>query len=184
MSESGMQNRGRPDAQLDSTHFIVKYCGGSGGGGCTTPLTGTQVSWLVKVSKNVVYNRRIVIENPEFYGIRLWNDAGFDGLCSHSLGVVEHSFFVSFSADGVLSDDEIRSNGVELSGAVPYTFDIPFRLLPQPILPEGGPNPDWAGSLYIHVLHDSNGLLMNESVDGLIGEGSLRIVKHDMDTHQ
>lgn len=179
MSESGMRNRGRPDALVEASHMLFLYCGGSGAGGCITPPSGRSAVFSFQVPKFITYNRRLVLENKVVSGLRFWNNAGSDGICPNSLGVVESPFWVAFTDNGILDENSIETKGIRLSGALPYNFEVPADHLPQPVLPNGGgPNPNWVSIIYVHVFWKTAGL-MNEG--GVIGNRSVKIAKHDYD---
>ncbi len=180
-SSSGLQKRGRPDALVEASHLAFQYCGGSGAGSCLDPLVGRSTFFLIEVPKFIAYNRRLVLLNDEVTGLRFWNDAGSDGICSHSMGSTEYPFWLAFSdgnSGGFMTDEEIENQGIQLSGALPYEIEVPADKLPQPVLPGGGPNPEWTSVIYVHVLWKEPGLI-NEGGD--IGKRSLRVVKHDYD---
>lgn len=182
MSDAGLIKRGRPDALVEASHLLFRYCGGLGGGGCLEPVTGQFTTFLIEVPKFIVYNRRITFLNKEVSGIRFFNDAGPDGLgCDHSLGGTEFPFWVAFSdagSGGSITAEQIERRGIQLSGELPYTFDVPAEYLPQPVLPGGGANPDWTAVIYVHILWKVPGLI---NAGGDIGPHSFKIVKHDYD---
>lgn len=176
---NGLQDRGKPDALNVASHYLFRYCGGTGGAPCADILNTTSTVFSFRVPKLLTFNRRIIFENPEFRGIRIWNDGGAADLCSHSTASPEHTFYVAFSDDGVMSDAEIVQKGIPLSGALPYTFEVTAERLPQPVLPNnGGPNPSWNNRIYVHV-YWGNAAYVNEGSP--ISSNSLVIVKHDYD---
>jgi hypothetical protein len=174
MSESGKQFTGRPNTDQLETFRLLLYCGGGGGGGCILPLGVTGVVLKYRVQKFITYNRKIVIHNKEFQGVRIFEDAGSDGFCPNSLGT-ERSFWMGLAADPGLPVEATAKAGLELSGALPYDIEFPADLCPQPT------DPAWENFVYVYIWWGSP-LLMNES--GLPDENALAIVKHDKDTKQ
>lgn len=171
MSEAGRVARGRPDAMVEAGYLYFIYCGGKGGGGCLEPLGTTGVVLTIRVPKFIVHHRRIIFENREFYGIRIYTDGGAVFLCDHSLGS-EVSWYMALSNDGILTDQEIQERGIQISGALPYEIEFLEDKIPQPS--EGG----YAGKLYVHIYWGNAGYI-NEN--GTIDNDSIKIVKHDYD---
>ena len=181
MSNRGLMNRGRPTASTDASHYLYRYCGGSGAGLCATPLTTTSTVFSFQVPSAITYNRRIIFENRDLYGLRFWDNGGPNPPCDDTVGTTEYPFWLAFSDDGNLTDAEIEAQNIQLSGALPYAIEIPAEKLPQPILKGGGANPDWVSIIYVHVLWKTIGLV-NEGGD--ITQRCLRISKHDYDIKQ
>jgi hypothetical protein len=172
MSNGGRVDRGRPDAMVEAGYIFLRYCGGSGGGGCLVPLGTTKTAFLIRMPKFIVHHRRIIFENKEFEGIRIYTDAGADGFgCLHSLGV-EQSWYMALSNSGVMADADIISRGIQLSGTLPYQIEFKEDKIPQPV--EGG----YSGVIYVHVYWGNAGYI-NEN--GAIDANSIKIVKHDYD---
>lgn len=171
MSDTGQLNRGRPDAMVEAGFLFFRYCGGQGGGGCLVPLGVTKTSFLINIPKFIVHHRRIIFENKEFDGIRIYTDGGAFGGCPNTLGT-EVSWYMALSNSGVMSDADIISKGLLLSGALPYQIEFGQEKIPQPV--EGG----YSGVIYVHVLWGNAGYI-NEG--GTIDNNSIKIVKHDYD---
>lgn len=173
MSESGLRNLGRPDANVEASYLAFRYCGGSGGGGCITTLGQTGIVLSYRLQKFIVHNKRIIFENKEFFGVRIYSDAGASGGCSHSLGV-EQPFWMALSIDGNLTDAQVVERGVQLSGPLPYTIEFKAEDIPQPY--EGG----WSAHIFVHLYWGNAGFIV-ENQDSEITEASMRVVKHDYD---
>lgn len=171
MSDTGRENRGRPDANVEAGFLYFRYCGGSGGGDCPVPLGATKTNFIIRMPKAIVWHRRIIFENLEFLGVRIYTDAGATAFCSHSFGT-EVSWYMALSNDGVMADADIIANGIELSGALPYEIEFTQDMIPQPT--EGS----YSGVIYAHIYWGNSGYL-NEG--GTITENSFKIVKHDYD---
>lgn len=171
MSDSGQIARGRPDAQVEASYLYFRYCGGMGGGGCLDPLGTTKTAFLLRMPKFIVHHRRIILENREFFGIRIYTDGGSTGFCAHSLGA-EVSWYMALSNSDTMSDADIMSRGIQLSGALPYDIEFREDKIPQPI--DGG----YSGVIYVHVYWGNAGYI-NEN--GAIDQNSVKIVKHDYD---
>lgn len=175
MSDSGRNNFGRPDAMVEAGYLRFIYCGGSGGGGCVSPMGVTSKVLEYRLQKYIVFNKRIVFENREFFGVRMYTDAGPDGLgCTHSLGS-EVPFWLALSIDGNLTDAEVIARGKQVSGALPYQIEFNAKDIPQPY--EGG----WASHVFLHVVWGNTGYINGGNVLGTITPDAFRIVKHDYD---
>ena len=176
MSNSGFCPVGRPDAMLeDANYLFFVYCGGMGGGGCVIPLGVTGVSYPVKIPKFITRNTKLVFENPEFIGIRLYTDAGPAGFCANSIGT-EVPFYMALSVDGLLTGEQIMAQGVQLSGALPYSIEFNELKIPQPT------HPDWDGNIYVQ-LYWGNAAYIN-GAGGLPDNTTLQITKHDYEIVQ
>lgn len=173
MSDSGQKDVGRPDAKIDGGFIFYMYCGGSGGGGCITPLGVTGVVLAYRVPKFIVRNRRIIFENKEWFGIRIFTNGGSDGFCPNTLGS-EVGFYMALSADGQLTDAQVVQRGKFVSGALPYDIEFLGKDMPQPA--EGA---NWLGYIFVHIYWGNTGY-MNEGGNA-ITENALRIKKHDYD---
>lgn len=177
MSDGGRENFGRPDAMVEAGYLRFIYCGGSGGGGCLSPLGAVGAVLTYRLQKYIVFNKRIIFENKEFYGVRIYTDAGPDGLgCLHSLGV-EKPFYMALSIDGNLTNAEIVRKGKLLSGAQPYQIEFNAKDIPQPY--EGG----WADHIFVHLYWGDAGYLNGGDSIGssFPSDDAFRIVKHDYD---
>lgn len=176
MSDAGRTDKGRPDAMVEAGYLAFRYCGGAGGGGCLVPAGATGVVLEYQLQRYIVFNKRIVFENKEFFGVRFYTDAGPDGFCSHTLGV-EVPVYMALSIDGNLTDAEVQARGVPLTGALPYAIEFNAKDIPQPY--EGG----WASHIFVHLYWGSAGYLNQSSdiIGALPTENSFRITKHDYD---
>lgn len=173
MSDSGFQKVGRPDAGVNGGFIFFQYCGGQGGGGCLPLLGVTGVVLEYKMPRFIVRNRRIVFENKEFLGVRIYDDGGSTPFCDHSLGT-EQGFYMALSNDGNLSTEEVIQRGVFLTGALPYDVEFLAKDIPQPA--EGA---NWLGYIYVHLYWGSTSYI-NEG--GFTPDQfSFRIKKHDYD---
>lgn len=176
MSNNGFCTIARPDAMLeDANYLFFVYCGGSGGGGCVLPLGVTGVTYPVKIPKFITRNTKLVFENPEFIGIRIYTDAGPSGFCANSLGS-EVPFYMALSVDGIMTDAEIVAQGVQLSGTLPYSIEFTELKIPQPT------NPAWNGNIYVHIYWGNAGYL--NGAGGLPDDSTLQITKHDYEIQQ
>ncbi len=171
MSDTGQLKRGRPDAMVEAGYLFFRYCGGMGGGGCVSQLGITKTSFLIRIPKFIVHHRRIIFENKEFEGIRIYTDGGASGGCPSSIGT-EVSWYMALSNSDVMSDADIMSRGIQLSGALPYQIEFREEKIPQPV--DGG----YSGVIYVHVLW-GNTTYINEG--GTIDTESVKIIKHDYD---
>lgn len=169
--DSGRLAVGRPDAQVEAAYITFQYCGGSGGGGCLLPLGVTSTKITFRVPRFIVFNRRILFENREFFGVRIYTDGGASGGCPNSLGV-EQPFYVALSSDGNLTDAQVIAKNKQFSGALPYTMEFLSKDIPQP--KEAG----WGGYLFLHIVW-GNATYMTEG--GTISERSIALIKHDYD---
>lgn len=177
MSETGKSDVGYPRSQEETRKFqLLLFCGGAGGGDCVVLLSGTQFVYSIKVPKFLVYNKSLILENPEFTGIDIFTDAGAAGFCDHSAGT-RIPWWIGFSDDGVLTDAEVIAQGIQITGAPPHQIEVQGLKLPQPVLLGGGANPDWENRIYVHIVWGLEGAVAQFTLSEL----SLKIVKHDYD---
>lgn len=172
MSDNGFQPVGRPDAGVDAGFLFMEYCGGSGAGGCLFPLGVVTASIFFKMPRFIVRNKRIVFENKEFTGVRIFTNAGAAGLCANSLGT-EKGFWMALSADGNLTADQIKARGKFITGALPYDIEFLAKDIPQPV------GTDWLGYIVVQIAWESSDYL-NEG-GGIPDQNSMRIKKHEYD---
>jgi hypothetical protein len=171
ISDTGQLKVGRPDASLDGGFIFKQYCGGSGGGGCLTPLGVTGISIPYKMPRSIVRHRRILLENKEFTGVRIYTDAGSNGLCPNSIGT-EVGFYLALSIDGNMTAEEMQQRGKFIIGALPYDIEFLAKDIPQP------KEPSYDGYIYLQYYWGNAGYI-NEG--GAIDQYSMRIKKHDYD---
>lgn len=184
MSQSSKAFTGRPNTDSKDTVRLLLYCGGGGGGGCPDVLGATGLMLPIRVPRYITYNRKIVFQNNEFFGFRIYSDAGNDGLCDHSLGT-EQSFWMGLTADSGADIETVAKAGLELSGALPYEVEFPALLCPQPT------DPAWENIVYVCVWWGS-AEYMNESgfsaaaIATVLGSTSspITLIKHDKDSKQ
>lgn len=176
MSDSGELAVGRPDAMIEAGYLAFRYCGRMGGGACIVATGATGAVLEYRIQRNIVRNRRIVFENKQCYGVRIFTDAGPAGLCDHSAGVAKDCY-MALSADGGLTDTEVQARGKILTGALPYEIEFVGDEIPQP------KDAAWQNSIFVH-LYWGDATYINQTSD-IIGalptNESFRIIKHDYD---
>ena len=176
MSQGPQVPSGRPDAMLEeATHLFFVYCGGSGGGGCVLPIGTTGLTYPVKIPKFITRNTKLIFENPEFGGIRIYSDAGPSGFCANSLGS-DVPCYMALSVDGNLTPEQIMARGVILTGPTPYTIEFTENKIPQPL------NPLWDGNIYVQLYWGNAGYL--SGIGANPSDNSLQITKHDYEILQ
>jgi hypothetical protein len=171
MSQSGRKDAAYPKSKVDDAQmFWFIYCGGMGAGECRNPLGVTQYVYPIRVPKFVVFNRSLLLTNEQ--GVEIGTDTSV-GLCTHNFGT-RVPFWLAFSADGVMTDDEVKSKGMmfDQSALDPYDIFIQSKDLPQPT------DPDWVNRIYVHIVWDSASYY-NRWSD--MRPDILKVTKHDMD---
>lgn len=176
MRNSGAEKQNRPDAMVEAGYLYFTYCGGMGAGFCLTPLGITGIALPFRVPKAITRNKRIIFENREFYGVRIYTNAGSNGLCDNSIGT-EVPFYAALSADGQLTGEQVMAQGVQLSGPTPYEIEFKENKIPQPS------ELDWQNIIWLQLYWGSAAYLnelgqptdTSHKPDG----SSFRIVKHD-----
>lgn len=178
MSETSRQDLAKPKSDQSAILFdIIQYCGGGGGGGCATVLGATQYVYPIRVPKFLVFNRSLLLENPEFNGVQIYTDAGPDGFfCDHTLGT-KQDWWLGFSDDGILTDQEVKDQNILVPSAQPQEIFVNWNKLPQPVLRGGGVNPDWENRIYVHIVWE----IAEFVTDSPLRDNILTIVKHDYD---
>lgn len=178
MGASDSSKQGYPKSLQKKDWTIYKYCGGGGAGNCPPVQGKTQVRFGIELNPYLVSNDSILFRNPEFFGIVLYPDAGASGLCSTSyvLGT-EVDWYLGFSNDGVLTDQEVRDqNLLQTAGAPPFDIEVGRPKLPQPT------DVDWSGILYVHIHWSSPNYVSDQTyVDDV---QYLRVVKHNYQVRQ
>ena len=191
MSESGLQFRGRPVSQKDNErqYRFYSYCGGGGAGQCVEPLGVPGIVLEYRVSKYIVFNRKIIFENSDFFGILIATDGGPEFLCDHSVDAYVDCFMGLAATDDLDINDTAHAGGVVLNGIDDLGASIEFDAtkIPQPFLPArdgGGPNPDWAAKIYVYLWWGDPSYV-NGAGDifngGAIDARAFNIIKHDND---
>lgn len=178
MSRGPLNFKGRPNTDDQDTVRLLRYCGGAGGGGCLEPLGATGILLPYRVPKYITYNRKIILENKEFFGPWIFDDGGPDGFfCDHTIGDNEKTWFIGLTFDSGADIEAVAKAGYELSGEPPYDIEFPADMCPQPT------EAAWESIVYVAVYWgDPN--LMNNSVSGQITVASFEIKKHDKDSRQ
>lgn len=174
MSETGRKDLAYPKSKVESPQaFWYVYCGGSGGGSCLNQLGVTQYVYPIRVPKFTVFNRSLLLRNEQ--EIDIGTDGGSDGFCSHTFGT-RQPWYLAFSADGVMTDAEVKERGIMLNQPADPSYDIfvQSKDLPQPT------DPDWANRIYVHIVWDSP-TYVNDGFGGDLHPDLLTVVKHDMD---
>ena len=176
MSQGPQVPSGRPDAMVEeATHLFFVYCGGRGGGGCVLPIGATGLTYPVKIPKFITRNIRLVFENPEFGGIRIYSDGGASGFCDHSLGA-DVDCYMALSIDGSLTPEQIMQRGVILTGPTPYTIEFTENKIPQPL------NPLWDGNIYVQLYWGNAAYI--SGIGANPSDNTLQITKHDYEILQ
>lgn len=191
MSESGLQFRGRPVTQKDNETpwRFYSYCGGGGAGFCTEPLGVEGIVLEYRVSKYIVYNRKIVFENSDFFGILIATDGGPDFFCSHSVGSYVDVYMGLAATDSEDLETTAKAGGVVLNGIDDLGALVEFEApkIPQPFLPArdgGGPNPDWDAKIFVYLWWGNTSYVNgagDPTAGGAIDARAFNIHKHDND---
>lgn len=181
-TQSGRKDSAYPKSQTETPRFLIfRFCGGSGGGACPDRLGTKEFVYPIRVPKHLVYNKSLLLNNPESLGVEIYGNAGAVGLCDPASTGVLQPWYLAFSDDGILSETEILEKGIRIDAAPPFTIEVGASKLPQPVLQGGGANPDWESRIYVHIywgnpdLVTFSGKLFNRD------EGVLEIVKHNYD---
>jgi len=179
MGASDSAKQGYPKSLQKKDWTLYRYCGGGGaGGGCPYVQNKTQIKFAIEVNPYLVKNNSITLRNPEFFGIVLYPDAGVSGFCDHSyvLGT-EVDWYLGFSNDGVLTDQEVRDqNLLQTAGAPPFDIEVSGNKLPQPT------DSDWSGIMYVHI-HWTDSLYVSDQ--GYVDDIQyLRVVQHNYQVRQ
>lgn len=172
MSETRRLDLGYPKSKVDSpTGYWFLICGGMGAGSCLLPIGFTQFVYAIKVPKFIVFNRSLLFMNDN--AIDIGDDGGTSGFCDHSFGT-RKPFWIAFSADGILTDAQVKSKGKMFNQAAypAYNIFIQAKDLPQPS------DASWQGKIYVHLVWDSP-LYVNNG--GTFVDNMLTLVKHDSD---
>ena len=173
MSDSGLNFKGRPNTDQVETMRILYYCGGQGGGGCLPTMGVPGIVLPYRVPKYITYNRKIVFHNNEFFGLRIFEDGGPVGLCSHSIGSNEIPFYMALAADPNLDIKTVAETGQLLSGPLGYDVEFDAPDCPQPT------DPAWENIVYVYLWWGSAGYV---GEGGPARVGDFTLVKHDKDS--
>lgn len=184
MSETKRKDLAYPKSQTETPAFyILRFCGGSGGGGCPVLLGTTEFVYPIRVPKHLVFNRSLLLHNPEFLGVEIFGNAGAVGLCNPASDGVRQDWWLAFSDDGVLTPAEIMANGILIAGstAPPYDIEVDAGKLPQPVLKGGGANPDWESRIYVHIYWGNASYVTFSGYLANRDERVLEVTKHNYD---
>lgn len=174
MSETRRADVGYPKSKVDAgLAYWYTYCGGSGAGACLFPLGVTQYVYPIRVPRFCVFNRSLLLRNDQ--EIDIATNGGFDGICANSFGV-RQPWYLAFSADGILTDQQVKDRGIMLNQAAypPYEIFVQAKDLPQPT------DTNWQNRIYVHIVWDSP-TYVNGGIGGDLHQDLLTLVKHDMD---
>lgn len=161
---------------VEAGYQYYTYCGGMGAGLCLVPIGVTGVAIPFRVPKSITRNMRLILENREFYGVRMYTNAGSNGLCPNSIGT-EVPFYAALSADGLLTGAEVMEQGVQLIGPAPYEVEFKENKIPQPA------DLNWQSIIYLQLYWGNAGYIngLGQPIDPshMPDGSSFRIVKHD-----
>lgn len=182
MSQSKRKDFAYPKSNITINDFLIfRFCGGSGGGECPAELGTTHFIYPIRVPKHLVYNRSLLLRNPEFLGVEIFGNAGAVGLCNPASDGVRQPWWLAFSDDGSLSDIEVMQRGIKLTAAPPYDIEVDASRLPQPVLRGGGANPNWENRIYVHIVWESASYVTFSAYLYNQDERVLEMVKHNYD---
>lgn len=181
MSETRRADLAYPKSQTDDQgmFYYLQRCGGMGAGECGVIIGSTQFVYPIRVSKFVTFNRSLLLQNPTLGGVEIFNNLGSGGVCANNLGTWQ-PWYLAFSDNGILTDDQVRERGILISAPMPpFDVEVDWSKLPQPVLEGGGVNPNWENRIYVHIVWASAGYLFRQS--NPLREGVLYVVKHNQD---
>lgn len=178
MGTTDSSKQGYPKSLQKKDWALYRYCGGGGGGGCPPVQGKTQVRFGIELNPYITRQDSILLRNPEFLGIVLYPNSGPDGFCdtSYVLGT-EVDWWLGFSNDGVLTDQEVRDqNLLQTTGAPPFDIEVTGNKLPQPT------ESDWSGIMYVHIHWESQYYVSDQVYEDDIQY--LRVVQHNYQVRQ
>lgn len=178
MSTSDLKNKGYPKSLLKKDWSIYKYCGGGGGGPCPFVQNNTQIVFSIETNPYLVYNRSMLLRNPEFFGIVLYDDLGSDGFCPNSYNENNpQDWYLGFSASGSLTDQEVIDQGLKQEGKLPpFDIEVFGSQLPQPT------DDLWQEKIFVHVVWLNSAFISDQLYTDDVQY--LRPVKHNYDVRQ
>lgn len=176
MSQGPLNLKGTPNTDNLDTVRLLLYCGGGGGGGCVEPIGAQGIMLAYRVPKFITYNRKIIFENKEFLGVRIFTDGGPAGFCDHSTGT-EIEFWMGLTSDANADIETAAKAGYQLSGAPPYDIEFPAEKCPQPT------EAAWENIVYVALWWGDSGYMVDNTT-GAITEQAFDLKKHDKDTRQ
>lgn len=178
MSRGPLNFKSRPNTDSIDTVRLLLYCGGQGGGGCLLPLGTTGVMLAYRVPKFITFNRKIIFENLDLLGVRIFDDGGPDGFfCSSTIGNNEQTWWMGLTADSAADIEATAKAGYQLSGEPPYDIEFPANRCPQPT------DAAWESVVYVAVFWGSTEF-MNDNTSGRVNTQSFNLKKHDKDSRQ
>jgi len=174
MGAKDYEKRGYPKSLQKKDWTIYKYCGGGGGGDCVQVQNKTQIRFAIDVNPFLVFNRSLLLRNPEFFGIVLYQDGGPAFFCDHSAVGGPQDWYLGFSASGTMTDaDVIAQDLLQDNLTPPFDIEVSANKLPQPT------DPLWQDKIFVHIVW-TNPLFVSDQlyVDDV---QYLRVVKHNYD---
>lgn len=170
-----LEERGYPKSLQKKDWALYRYCGGAGGGDCPVVQNKTQVRFAIEVNPFLVYNRSLLLRNPEFFGVVLYQDLGPSGFCSHSYNINNpQDWWLGFSTTGSLTDAQVVSQQLLQDNLTPpFDIEVSANKLPQPT------DPNWDGKIYVHIAWINPSYVSDREYEDDIQY--LRVVQHNYD---
>jgi hypothetical protein len=177
MGKQAPQDQGYPRSLQKKDWAYYRYCGGAGGGDCVQVQNNTHVSFAIDVNPYLVRNRDLLLRNPEFFGIVLYQDGGPAGFCDHSATGGPQDWYLGFDADNTLTDAEvIAENLLQDNLTPPFDIFVPGSKLPQPT------DPNWDDKIWVHIVW-TDPLFVSDQIY-IDNVQYLRVVQHNFDVRQ
>lgn len=177
MGTQDKSRQGYPKSLQKKDWQLYMYCGGAGGGDCAQVQNNTHVSYAIEVNPFLVRNRSLLLRNPEFFGIALYEDAGPAFFCDHSIGAGPQDWYIGFDADNTMTDAEVIAQQLLQDNLTPpFDIEVGEIYLPQPT------DPNWDDKIYVHIVW-TNPLYVADQlyIDDV---QYLRVVKHNYEVRQ
>lgn len=175
MSEKGQQDRAYPRAEHKAVGawFLPSagQCASGKGGGAFFVYVGTEMAIIeYKVPKFDVYNRKLILKNPDF---DVYADGGDDpasGDPANRLPAARQDWWLGFGVDTLMTGAEVVAQDILITEAAPMEIELDAEDLPQPT------DAGWDNKIYIYLYWGDANFVKStrSSID-------LDVIKHDYD---
>jgi len=172
MSDTGQQDRAYPRSEHQSVgaYLLGASCaGGKGGGACFNAIGDDMVVIEYKVPKFDVFNRKLILRNPDF---DVYADAGDDAGCPFGgrLPGARQDWWLGFGVDNTLTGPEVVAQNLRITDAAPMEIEVDAVDLVQPT------DVGWASKIFIYMYWGNPNLVISSR-----SSADLDVIKHDYD---
>jgi hypothetical protein len=173
MSNTGQKDRAYPRSihEKRGAYILGASCAGGKGGGAFFVYVGSDMKVIeYRVTKFDVYNRKLILRNPNFDVFADGGDNPSDPDPQYRLAGERQNWYLGFGVNSALTGPQIIAQNILITIASPCEIEVDAIDLPQPT------DAGWDNRIYIYMYWGNPNFVISTR-----SSINLDVIKHDYD---